>query len=132
MRRIAAVFVTAALVVGVLAVAAPVGASVPTKTSAFCKSVKNFDLPDLSTSTTKKKAQQTADQLDKIAKKATGKTKQAVKTLASGFSDYADNGDVSDLANADFIKAAATFSVAVLKCFTGNITLPDNITLPGS
>lgn len=129
MRRIAPLFVTAALVLGVGAVTAPVGASTPAKTSAFCKGLKNFELPDTSGNVSEADAAKAAKQLRKLARKATGSTKQATKTLASGLQDVADGGSAEDLLTADYIKAAATFVLAGVKCAAGGIELPS---LPGS
>ena len=133
MRRIVPLFVTAALVLGgVAAVAAPVGASAPAKTSAFCKGIKNFDLPDVTgKNVSEKSAANAAKQLQKLSRKATGKLKQATKTLASAFQDIADGGNAGDILTGDYIKAAGTFSLAAVKCFASGISLPD-ISLPGS
>jgi hypothetical protein len=130
MRRIAPLFVTAALVLGFGAVAAPVGASTPAKTSAFCKGLKNFDLPDVKgQNVSEKSAANTAKQLRKLSRKATGKLKQATKTLASAFQDIADGGKPQDLLSGDYVKAAGTFALASVKCLAGGIELPS---LPGS
>jgi hypothetical protein len=133
MRRIAPLLVTAALVLGVgaVAVAAPAGASAPAKTSRFCKALKNFNLPDVSGNVNKATAAKAAKQLQKLATKATGKVKQATKTLASGLQDIADGGKPQDLLTGDYIKAAGTFSLAAVKCYASGISLP-NISLPGS
>jgi hypothetical protein len=130
MRKIAAVLVTAGLVLGAVALASPAGASAPAKTSRQCKAFKNFDLPDLNGTTTKQKSAATAKQLRKIARASSGKTKSAANTLATSFENYADSGDTGDLADAANVKAIGTLSLAALKCITTNITLPD-ITLPG-
>ena len=131
MRRIAPLFVTAALVLGVGAVAAPVGASTPAKTSAFCKGIKNFSLPEASGgNVSEKSAASAAKQLQKLSRKATGKLKQATKTLASAFQDIADGGKPEDLLSGDYIAAAGTFSLAVVKCFASGIELPSLPKLP--
>ncbi|MCJ7439077.1 MAG: hypothetical protein MUP97_15120 [Acidimicrobiia bacterium] len=127
MRRIAPLFVTAALVLGVGAVAAPVGASTPAKTSAFCKALKNFNLPDVTgQNVSEETAAKAAKQLRKLSRKATGKLRQALKTLASGLEDVADGGKPEDLLTGDYIKAAGTFSLAAVKCLAGGIELPSN------
>jgi|GEM_PF-6039506 len=131
MRRIAPLLVTAALVLGVGAVAAPAGASAPAKTSRFCKALKNFNLPDVSGNVNKSTAAKAAKELRKLASKATGKVKQATKTLASALQDIADGGKPQDLLTGDYIKAAGTFSLAAVKCYASGISLP-NISLPGS
>jgi len=131
MRRLAAVLMTAGLVLGAVALASPAGASAPAKTSRQCKAFKKFDLPDLNGTTSKQKAAATARQLRKLARASSKRTKSAAKTLAKSFENYADSGDAVDLANTEDIKALGRISVAALKCITTNITLPD-ITLPGS
>lgn len=131
MRKIAAVLMTAGLVLGAVALASPAGASTQAKTSRQCKAFKNFDLPELNDSTTQEKASDTAKQLRKIARASRGKVRSAANTLAKSFENYADSGDTADLAEAANIKALGTLSVAALKCITTNITLPD-ISLPGS
>ncbi|MCJ7672174.1 MAG: hypothetical protein MUP67_09030 [Acidimicrobiia bacterium] len=132
MRRIAPLFVTAALVLGgVGAVAAPVGASTPAKTSAFCKGIKNFNLPDLTGNVNEATAGKAAKQLKKLAKKATGKVKQATNTLADALQEVADGGSATDILTGDYVKAAGTFSLAAVKCYASGISLPD-ISLPGS
>jgi hypothetical protein len=133
MRKIAAVFVTAALVVGVGAVAAPAGASVPAKTSAFCKQLKNLDISVPSgNNLSEKGAAEAAKAFRKLSRVSTGKVRQATKTMAQAFQDIADGGKPTDLLSGDYIKAAGTFALASVKCVTSGITLPDNITLPGS
>ncbi len=133
MRKIAAVFVTAALVVGVGGVAAPAGASVSTKTSAFCKELKNLDVSVPSgNNLTEKGAAEAAKAFRKLSRKATGKVRQATKTMAKAFQEVADGGKPTDLFTGDYIRAAGTFALASVKCVTSGITLPDNITLPGS
>lgn len=131
MRKIAAVLMSAGLVLGAVALASPAGASAPAKTSRQCKALKNFDLPDLNDSTTQQKASATAKQLRKVARASRGSVRSAANTLAKSFENYADSGDAGDLAETANIKAIGTLSVAALKCITTNITLPD-ITLPGN
>lgn len=131
MRKIAAVLMTAGLVLGAVALASPAGASSPAKTSRQCKALKNFDLPDLNDSTTQQKSAATAKQLRKIARASRGSVRSAANTLAKSFENYADSGDAGDLAETANIKAIGTLSVAALKCITTNITLPD-ITLPNN
>lgn len=130
MRRIVTLLLAVGLVAGMGFAAAPAGASVAEKPSRYCKALKNFDLPELSNSTTEQEAAATAKQLRKLARKATGSTKQAIKTLATGFQEIADGSSPSDVLNTEYAKAAATFAVSALKCVTTNISLPD-ITLPG-
>jgi hypothetical protein len=131
MRKIAAVLVTAGLVLGTVALASPAGATAPAKTSKQCKAFKNFDLPELNDTTTKEKSAATAKQLRKIARASKGKTKSAANTLAESFENYADSGDAGDLAEAANFKALGALSVVALKCLSADITLPD-ISLPGS
>jgi hypothetical protein len=129
MRRIAALFLVAALAAA--AVAVPAGASVASKQSRFCKALDDFDLPELSNTTTEKEAAATAAELRKLARKAKGDTKKAIKTLAAGFEDVADGESPRDVITPEIGRAAASFAVAALKCITTNISLPD-ISLPGS
>jgi short subunit dehydrogenase-like uncharacterized protein len=131
MRRIAPLFVTAALVLGVGAVAAPVGASTPAKTSAFCKGIKNLNIPNPGEGFSEATAAKVATQLRKLARKATGRTRQATKTMASAFEDIADGGQPEDLLSSQYAGAAGTFALAAVKCLAGGIELPD-ISLPGS
>jgi hypothetical protein len=131
MRRIAPLFMTAALVLGAVAVAVPAGASTQAKQSRFCKALDNFDLPELSDTTTEEDAAATAKELRKLARRATGNTKKAAKTLAAGFEEIADGASPTEVINKEYALAAAQFAGAALKCITTNISLPD-ITLPGS
>jgi hypothetical protein len=131
MHRIAPLLVTAALVLGTVAVAAPVGASAPAKTSAFCKGVKNLDLPNPGEEFSEETADSAARQLRKLASKAKGSTRKATKTMASAFEDIGDGGDAEDLLTSEYAGAVGIFTLAAVKCLAGGIELPD-ITLPGS
>jgi hypothetical protein len=130
MRRIVTLLLAVGLVAGMGLAAAPAGASVAEKPSRYCKALKNFDLPELSNSTTEEEAAATAKELRKLARKATGNTKKAIKTLAAGFEEVADGSSPTDVINTEYGKAAAQFAVSALKCVTTNISLPD-ISLPG-
>jgi hypothetical protein len=133
MRKIAAVLVTAGLVLGAGALAAPAGASAPGKTSAFCKQLKNLDvdLPssDNAEGITEESAAKAAKAFKQLSRRSTGKLRQATKTMSSAFQDIADGDSPTTLASVEYAKAAGTFAVASLKCISANITLPD-ITLP--
>jgi len=138
MRKVVSSLAAAALAAGLLlAVAAPAGASVPAKTSAFCKAVKNFDVTSLGNPTTEKGAAKGLKQLKKLQVAAKGNVKKALTQIIAAYNKVADGGSVKAFANGTFVKAAATLAVAITKCVVGgnlpNITLPKlpDIHLPG-
>lgn len=130
MRRIVPLLLAVGLVVGTGFAAAPAGATVAAKQSKFCKALGNFDLPQIGNTTSKQEAAAVVKQLRKIARKATGKTKQAALALAEAFQKIADGGSPKDVIDSGYAGAAATLGLAALKCLTTNISLPD-IKLPG-
>jgi hypothetical protein len=139
MRKAAALLVTTTMVAGLALVAAgPAGASVSAKTSKFCKAVKKTNYGDLGNPTSEKDAAKTEKQLTRLAKSASGKTKEAVETLRDAYGEIADGESAKDVfADGDVIVALGTFGLAVGKCALSDlpdITLPDidlpDITLP--
>jgi hypothetical protein len=133
-RRIASLVVVAALTAGLVVVASvPSGASVPAKTSKFCKQLKNFDTGDIGNPTTKKGARTALRELRKLERAATGKTEDAMQTIIDAYERIADGQSVSKVfTRGGVIKALGTFAVAAGKCFADDIpdiTLPD-VTLP--
>ncbi len=140
MRKLASLFVTVGVVGGLTLVAAPVGAGVAgrvvAKTSKFCKAIRTFNIPQVSDDPdAREQAGATAKQLRKISKKATGKTRKAARTLAEAFDGLADGDSAADVLDSDYVRAAATFASATLKCLVGDAKLPDislpDISLPG-
>lgn len=134
MRKVVSSLVAAALAAGLLlVVAAPAGASVPAKTSTFCKAVKNFDVTSLGNPTTEKGAAKGLKQLKKLQVAAKGNVKKALTQIIDAYKKVGDGGSAKAFANGAFVKAAATFALAASKCIIGNlpdITLP-RINLPG-
>ena len=139
MRKAAALLVSTVLVAGVgLAAVSSAGASVPAKTSKFCKAVKKTDYEDIGNPLSKKNAAKVEKQLNRLADSASGKTQDAIETLSQAYGDIADGDKPSDVfSDGDVISALGTFGIAVGKCALANlpdITLPDidlpNITLP--
>jgi hypothetical protein len=136
MRRIASLLVATALAAGfVLVVAAPSGASVPAKTSKFCKELKKADTGDIGNPTSKKGARTALRELRKLERAATGKTKSALHTVVGAYEQIADGESASRVfVRGGVIKALGTFALAAGKCFASDITLPDislpDITLP--
>lgn len=141
MRKLTTLFVTIGVLAGLTLVAAPVGASVDhgvaAKTSKFCKAMRNVDIPQVSDNPdARQQAQVTAKRLQKVAKKAKGKLKKATLQLASVFEALGNGDSLAGVLDAGYATASVTFTRAALKCLVGgsnlpNITLPDNITLPG-
>jgi len=134
MRKFASLLVVAGLAAGlILVVAAPSGASVPAKTSKFCKAVKNFDTADIGNPTSEKGAAKSLKGLKKLQNAATGNVKKAMNTIVDAYEQVADGDSAGDaFAKKKVIKAFATFAIATGKCFVNdlpNITLPD-ISLP--
>lgn len=135
MRKLVSIVAVVGLAGGIaLTVAAPAGASAPAKTSKFCKQVKKFDTSGLGNPTSEKNAQKYANQLKKLEKSAKGSTKDAINELIDAYEQLADGDSPQDVfANSDFIKAAGTFGLAIVKCGLSDlpdITLPDDIDLP--
>ena len=141
MRKLAVLFVSISLASGLTlatAAGATVDSRVGAKTSRFCTALLSVSLPNLSDeATAKERAAATASQLNKVAKRAKGKTKRAIKVLARSFVAIADGESVKGIFSTEYVQAAATFATASLKCLVGNgrlpdISLPDNISLPGN
>jgi hypothetical protein len=135
MRKVVSSLAAAALAAGLmLAVAAPAGASVPAKTSPFCKALKNFDAGSLGNPTTEKGASKSLKQLKKLQAAAKGDVKKALAKVVAAYQKVADGESARDaFANSAFGKALVTFGLAAGKCVVSdlpNITLPD-IDLPG-
>lgn len=137
MRKVVSPLAAAALAAGLmLAVAAPAGASVPAKTSPFCKAVKNFDANSLGNPTSEKGASKSLKQLKKLQAAAKGDLKKAMSKVVGAYQKVADGASAKDaFANSAFIKAAGTFALAAGKCFLNDLpnslpSLPD-IHLPG-
>jgi hypothetical protein len=133
-RRIASLLVATALTAGLVLVAAtPSGASVPSKTSKFCKELKNFDTSEIGNPTTKRGARTALRELRKLERAATGKTEDAMQTIIDAYERIADGEGVGRVfTRSGVIKALGTFAVAAGKCFANDIpdiTLPD-VTLP--
>jgi len=133
MRRITSLLVAVAVSGALVLVAAPAGASVAAKPTAFCKTVKNFDTGNLGNPTTAKGAKKSLVWLKKLQKAAKGDTKKAMTTLVAAYQKVANGDSARDaFANTKFVKALGTFGIAAAKCVVTDlpdITLPD-ITLP--
>jgi hypothetical protein len=134
MRKLAALLVVAGLAGGAtFAVVAPAGASVGTKTSKFCKAVKNFDSTGLGNPTSEEDSEAYVKQLKKLGKAAKGKTKKAIGDLVDAYEELADGEDYQDVIDGNFAAAAATLGLAIVKCGIASIpdiTLPDDLDLP--
>lgn len=140
MRKLTALLLTIGVIGGLTLVAAPAGAEVDgrvaAKTSKFCKAIRDFNIPQLTDDpTAREQAAVTAKQLKKISKKAKGKVRNAVRTLADSFEEIADGDSLTDVFDASYATASATFVTATLKCLIGDTQLPDislpDISLPG-
>jgi hypothetical protein len=134
MRKVVSSLAAAALAAGLLmVVAAPAGASVPAKTTPFCKALKSFDVTSLGNPTTEKGAAKGLKQLKKLQAAAKGDVKNALTKIVNAYQKVADGGSVKALANSTFVKAAGTFALAATKCVLPKINLPSlpDIHLPG-
>lgn len=134
MRKVVSSLAAAALAAGLLmVVAAPAGASVPAKTTPFCKALKNFDASSLGNPTSERGASKNLKQLKKLQAAAKGDLRKSMTRIVNTYQKFADGESARVLANGTFVKALGAFALAASRCVLPNINLPSlpDIDLPG-